>query len=1058
MKSQKQLAPLVIMNRSIRLSFELLSHGDNLHIRASSPFGEANADVADTLALDKVLLKLEEENLLEMPSTTIKRIGSTLYKTLFAGKVSELGQHVLQEGIRQKRPAQLEVRFDPEQVKLAKFPWEMITDNLGRLIIRDGIADLTRYVAFPQPPPHLRLDLQNPLLRVISSPKGLAKITTLDIPLSKIHTLEHASYNLFVQKILIEKFGLWGLHFDGHGAMMLRCERCNNLNFSPRTYCEICGKDLQDKKEFGALAFENETAVDWISADEIGAIMYNANIQFALLLACESGNASGQYLFNGLAPNLILSGVPAVIGMQFPIYDAFANHFARYFYTALLQGKNIVSAMRVARQASVKEAWYSPVLYLRHQPEEPEQNIYHNRKIDTTTPASVKLGIPFLAKLWIRRPETLPTPDEQLRRELGINGELSTQTAETDIGFRKTGGRQLRKGDVEIRLSSPFCEIFPKSIRLFISEYLDAPPAMFTVISKKTGRISLTFSLWQDNTQIASTVHPLECAKTIPHKKTAHNTFSLPVVNRNAPDIIISNKELSKIRADSIFDQIIITKPPSKINVTLTDQAGGKLVTAELPTDVTINRLIPALASKMGLPSNTQYKLQHKEAGKNLKQRDTLASAGIEEGDTLRLLPDVTAGCFLGKTAISLPNKKNIKIEKLKEGKTVLAYDLEQNELIESKIKRVYTFTADEYYVINDKLNVTGSHPIYANKLWTMVAELEIGDILYDQNLQPIRIFNITKVSQSVHVYNLELLDTHVFFADGLLVHNVSIKVTITDQAAGKMVTAELPADTEIQRLVPALVSKMSLPTNSEYRIQHKQSGKQLQPGDTLASMGIKEGDTLRLLPDVRAGCFLSGTEIALSGGESIKIEKLRAGDKILAYNLEKSEQVVSEIKRVYRFSTDEYYIIDYKLGITGSHPIYADKKWTTVDNLKIGDNLYDKDMCHIKIYDIVKINQHTQVFNLELSEHHVFFADGRLVHNVHITVNIVDEKTGKTLSIALPSGVDIEHYINSVTKQMGLSEKAYIFYSKNAGGKIDLRQSLFKVGIKNGDTLTIKQ
>lgn len=80
------------------------------------------------------------------------------------------------------------------------------------------------------------------------------------------------------------------------------------------------------------------------------------------------------------------------------------------------------------------------------------------------------------------------------------------------------------------------------------------------------------------------------------------------------------------------------------------------------------------------------------------------------------------------------------------------------------------------------------------------------------------------------------------------------LKVIVTDQAGGKTVTAELPADVEMSRLLPALVTKMSLPTNVQYGIQHKQSGRQLQPADTLNGVGVKDGDTLRLLPNVTAG------------------------------------------------------------------------------------------------------------------------------------------------------------------------------------------------------------
>jgi len=82
----------------------------------------------------------------------------------------------------------------------------------------------------------------------------------------------------------------------------------------------------------------------------------------------------------------------------------------------------------------------------------------------------------------------------------------------------------------------------------------------------------------------------------------------------------------------------------SKIRVTVSDQAGGKTVTAELPATAPMSRLLPALVQKMQLPSNVQYGIQHKQSGKQLQSNDTLSGAGVKDGDTLRLLPNVTAG------------------------------------------------------------------------------------------------------------------------------------------------------------------------------------------------------------------------------------------------------------------------------------------------------------------------------------------------------------------------------------------------------------------------------
>ena len=82
------------------------------------------------------------------------------------------------------------------------------------------------------------------------------------------------------------------------------------------------------------------------------------------------------------------------------------------------------------------------------------------------------------------------------------------------------------------------------------------------------------------------------------------------------------------------------------INVQVVDQAGGKQVMAEMPCEIPISRLIGALVSKLGLPDGPEnlYQLMHKNSGKILGDNDTLKSAGVKEGDTLRLLPNAIAG------------------------------------------------------------------------------------------------------------------------------------------------------------------------------------------------------------------------------------------------------------------------------------------------------------------------------------------------------------------------------------------------------------------------------
>lgn len=87
-----------------------------------------------------------------------------------------------------------------------------------------------------------------------------------------------------------------------------------------------------------------------------------------------------------------------------------------------------------------------------------------------------------------------------------------------------------------------------------------------------------------------------------------------------------------------------------QIQVIVTDQTGTKKTPVELPDDVPMRRLLPALATRMTLPTTSPdgrpivYSLDHKKSGKRLGDDDTFRSASVEAGDILHLFPRVEAG------------------------------------------------------------------------------------------------------------------------------------------------------------------------------------------------------------------------------------------------------------------------------------------------------------------------------------------------------------------------------------------------------------------------------
>jgi uncharacterized ubiquitin-like protein YukD len=86
------------------------------------------------------------------------------------------------------------------------------------------------------------------------------------------------------------------------------------------------------------------------------------------------------------------------------------------------------------------------------------------------------------------------------------------------------------------------------------------------------------------------------------------------------------------------------------VEVKILDVSGNRSRRAELPDDVSVNRVILLLVEKMNLPLNSpdgqimSYKLHHRRTGQQLLDDQTLADSGVLNGDELRLQPEITAG------------------------------------------------------------------------------------------------------------------------------------------------------------------------------------------------------------------------------------------------------------------------------------------------------------------------------------------------------------------------------------------------------------------------------
>ena len=136
--------------------------------------------------------------------------------------------------------------------------------------------------------------------------------------------------------------------------------------------------------------------------------------------------------------------------------------------------------------------------------------------------------------------------------------------------------------------------------------------------------------------------------------------------------------------------------------------------------------------------------------------------------------------------------------------------------------------------------------------------------------------------------------------------------------------------------------------------------------------------------------CFAAGTPVRMADGTDRPIEKIRAGDRVLAYDVAAGRTVASVVTETFHHAAGETratLLVNGTLRATPEHPFFANGHWVRAAELGVGDVLLEvgedgRTVNRVPVRSIERLPGEVETFNLEVAGAHDYFADGILVHN----------------------------------------------------------------------------
>jgi len=328
----------------------------------SASAGEAQGILSFNSASDDIQRALTRIKTEETNEELFVSLGRTLFQQLFKGEIEDIYRASLGYARAQGKGLRIRLRLEPPE--LGAIPWEYLYDELNDLFLAvSPETPITRYIQVPEPLRSITIHPTLKVLAVISNPINLAKYG--------LPELDAESEKQVLSQALEEwqREGLVQLEFLDHAVASEIREKLRR--YQPHIFHFIGHGAFRDDKAY--LVIEDDDRQLRLITDRTFREFFLGSdfTKLVVLNACQSATSSSTQPMVGLAPNLVRRGLPAVVAMQYSIYDDTAIKFSREFYRALAVGFPVDTAISEARRGiyidcgAERRDWGIPVLFMR---------------------------------------------------------------------------------------------------------------------------------------------------------------------------------------------------------------------------------------------------------------------------------------------------------------------------------------------------------------------------------------------------------------------------------------------------------------------------------------------------------------------------------------------------------------------------------------------------------------------------------------------------------------------------------------------------------------------